>query len=140
MKNDYHTTIDIAVDWADLDLFGHVNNVVFFKYIQTARVNYSERIGLTSLNDNDMLSFMVASSQCQFKKPLLYPNHIQVSCRVDWIKNSSFQLSYQIKDIESLLIAEASDVLVVFNHTTKIKERMPDTIRRTIEKIEGVKF
>lgn len=140
MENSYQTKININVDWADLDLFGHVNNVVFFKYIQTARVNYCERIGLTSLNDNDMLSFMVASSQCQFKKPLIYPNQIQVSCKVDWIKNSSFQLSYQIIDSQSLLIAEATDVLVVFNHQAKTKESMPDAIRGTIEKIEHVKF
>ena len=131
----YNTVIKINIDWADLDLFGHVNNVVFFKYIQTARVNYCELIGLTSLDDADKLSFMVASSQCRFKKPLYYPGHIHVKVRVDWIKNSSFQLDYLILKNEEL-IAEGTDILVVFDHVNKTKMSMPDDMRARVAEIE----
>ncbi|MCE3258723.1 MAG: hypothetical protein K0S12_364, partial [Bacteroidetes bacterium] len=37
---DYKTEIKIQLDWSEMDLFGHVNNVAYFKYIQAARVNY----------------------------------------------------------------------------------------------------
>ncbi len=119
----------IKVDWADLDLFGHVNNVAFFKYIQSARVNYCESIGLTSLNDTDALSFMVASSQCNFKKPLIYPNDITVFLKVDWIKNTSFKICYFIQDKHEQLIAEAEDVLVVFNHRKKMKALISEELK-----------
>jgi acyl-CoA thioester hydrolase len=137
MKQHYNTKINIAIDWADLDLFGHVNNVTFFKYIQSARVNYCELIGLTALNNTDKLSFMVASSQCQFKKPLLYPNKIFVSCKTTWIKNSSFQLNYLITLEDGTLIAEAEDVLVVFNHQQKIKAMLNEEIRLRIKTIDA---
>lgn len=136
MSNLYYTHIKLKVDWADLDLFGHVNNVVFFKYIQSARVNYCELIGLTSLNNSDKLSFMVASSQCQFKKPLRYPDEIHVFCKVDWIKNSSFQLSYQIHNSENIVIAEAADILVVYNHLQHCSFKMPESVRETVQRIE----
>jgi acyl-CoA thioester hydrolase len=140
MNTEYKTKIDLRVDWADLDLFGHVNNVIFFRYIQAARVNYCEQIGLTSLNDPDKLSFMVASTQCQFKKPLFYPDRIAVLTKVDWMKNTSLQLSYQLVNTSSELVAEAADVLVVFDHHQKTKVPISDELRAKIEKIEGGKL
>lgn len=119
----------LRIDWADLDLFGHVNNVAFFKYIQATRVNYCDHIGLTSLNEPGKLSFMVASSQCQFKKPLLYPGHVSVFAKVDWIKNTSFQLSYQLFNDQKELVGEANDVLVVFDHHKKEKVSITDALR-----------
>src|SRR5687767_7748711 len=118
---DHLTEFSIRIDWADLDLFGHVNNVAFFRYIQASRVNYCEKIGLTSLNEHGRHSFMVASSQCQFKKPLTYPGDIKVYTKVDWVKNSSMQLSYTIHNNAGELVAEASDVIVVFDHTRQTK-------------------
>lgn len=119
MENSF--TLKLRIDWADLDLFGHVNNVAFFKYLQATRVSYCESIGLTSLNDADKLSFMVASSQCQFKKPLFYPGDVTVTATVEWIKNTSFQLSYKLFNDQKELVAEAADVLVVFDHHKKEK-------------------
>jgi acyl-CoA thioester hydrolase len=116
MDNTFNTKIVLKIDWADLDLFGHVNNVAFFKYVQAARVNYCEQIGLTSLLDTTKLSFMVVSSQCQFKNPLHYPGEITVSCKVEWIKNTSFQLLYLLHNANNVLVAEACDVLVVYKH------------------------
>jgi acyl-CoA thioester hydrolase len=131
----FNTRLTIKIDWADLDLFGHVNNVVFFKYIQSARVNYCELIGLTSLDERDKLSFMVASSQCQFKKPLHYPGEICVRVRVDWIKNTCFQLVYRLEK-NNELIAEAQDVIVVFNHLVKTKVLVSEGIRKAISERE----
>ena len=137
MMKDHPTEFSIRIDWADLDLFGHVNNVTFFRYIQASRVNYCEKIGLTSLNDGGADSFMVASSQCQFKKPLTYPGNIKVSAKVSWIKNSSLQLSYEIYNDAGDLVAEASDVIVVFDHNKKTKVTISPALRATIEGVEG---
>lgn len=123
---------EARVDWADLDLFGHVNNVVFFRYIQSARVNFCEQVGLTSLNNNDQLSFMVASSQCSFKKPLHYPGVVTIQTKCNWTKNSSFQLSYELYNADTL-IAEGEDVLVVFDHRKKEKVNIPHELRVLLE-------
>ncbi len=140
MEQNYNTPIDIKVDWADLDLFGHVNNVAFFKYIQAARINYCEMIGLTAVNDTEKLSFMVASSQCQFKKTILYPDTIKVFARVDWIKNTSFQLSYEIRNGKKEIVALGEDVLVIFDHHSKVKVPMTLYLRNKISEIEGKRF
>jgi len=135
LEKNFNTSYTIRIDWADLDLFGHVNNVVFFKYIQAARVNYCELIGLTSLDEADKLSFMVASSQCQFKKPLHYPGNILVHTRVDWVKNTSLQLCYRLEK-NGELIAEAQDVIVVFDHRQKTKALISEELRKRIAERE----
>src|SRR5688572_15448596 len=134
---EYNTVLSLRIDWADLDLFGHVNNVVFFRYIQAARVNYCEHIGLTSLNDNDQLSFMVASSQCHFKRPLKYPDSIEVATRAAWLKNTSLQLEYLIRNSEKEIVAEASDVIVVYDHHKKEKVVISEALRNVIREREG---
>lgn len=140
MDSVFKTKLTLRIDWSELDLFGHVNNVMFFKYIQAARVNYCEKIGLTSLSDATKSSFMVASSQCQFKKPLLYPGDITVYTKVDWIKNTSLQLSYSLVNSQNEKVAEASDVLVIYDHFKKTKIPVSLQLRSVIRALEGIEF
>src|SRR4051812_47935685 len=135
MQPGYHTQLKLTVDWADLDLFGHVNNVAFFRYVQSARVSYCESIGLTSLNAASKLSFMVASTQCAFKQPLHFPGTVTVFTKVNRINNTSVQLQYRIVNGAGELVAEAVDVLVVYDHFKKQKVGVPEEMRRTIREI-----
>lgn len=123
------TKLKLRIDWSDLDVFGHVNNVSFFKYIQAARVNYCESIGLTSLNEKDKWSFIVASTNCKFKKSLEFPGNIEVKSEVEWIKNSSFQLNHIIYNENGEIAAEASDVLLVYDYEFKIKVTISEDLR-----------
>ncbi len=43
------TNISLRIDWSELDVFGHVNNVAFNKYAQAARLNYVDTIGLNGI-------------------------------------------------------------------------------------------
>jgi acyl-CoA thioester hydrolase len=124
-------TIELRISWADLDLFGHVNNVAFFRYIQDARLAYCEELGLTSLNEAGKLSFMVASSCCRFKSPLHYPGMVTVLTRADWVKNTSIQLSYVLES-NGTVVAEGEDVLVIYDHHLKCKSPVPAEMREKL--------
>src|SRR3954462_12585710 len=87
---------EIKLDWSEMDLFGHINNVAYFKYVQAARVNYLELAGINTADPENKLSFAVAASSCQFKKPLYFPGNIVVKTKTDWIKNTSLQLTHVI--------------------------------------------
>lgn len=106
----------ITIDWADLDLFGHVNNVMFFKYMQASRLRFCENLGLTSLNERGKISFLVASSSCAFKRPLHYPGTVTVRTSASWVKNTSFCLKHVITDAGGEVAAEGEDVLVLFDY------------------------
>jgi len=140
MFSGYNTNIILKIDWSDLDLFGHVNNVAFFKYIQSARVNYCESIGLTTVNESGKPGFIVAAITCNFKTPLKYPGNVKVFTKTEWIKNSSLQLSHVLVDDKEQVVAEATDVLVIFDYEQKTKINVPADLRSQIEKIENKAF
>jgi acyl-CoA thioester hydrolase len=140
VHDEFNTSLVVRIDWADLDLFGHVNNVAFFRYVQAARVNYCDQVGLSSTDPSAAPGFMVASSTCDFKKPLKYPGEITVLTRVDWMKNTSFRLQYVIRDQAGDICGEAGDVIVVYDHSKGEKMAITSGLRETICAVEGHSF
>jgi len=135
MFEDYKTKITLTVDWADLDLFGHVNNVAFFRYIQAARVSYCDKIGLGSLNNTE-LGFIVASTHCDFKMPLNYPEQITVYTRVDSVGKTSFALSHIIGNSKQEIVAHGKDVLVVFDYTKGEKSLINEGLIKRMSSVD----
>jgi len=136
----YNTEIKIQLDWSEMDLFGHINNVAYFKYIQAARVNYCELAGINTYRPEQKLSFAVAASSCIFKKPLYYPGSIVVKTKVEWIKNSSLQLNHVILNQSGEVAAEGEDVIVLFDYDQNTKANVPSNVREKIVKIENRTF
>ncbi len=130
----------LRIDWSEMDLFGHVNNVAFMKYVQASRVNYWEAVGITALHQTTNIGPMLASTACQFKKPLFYPGTAAIQARVSFIKNTSFGIHHQIFDNEGNLAAEADDVMVLFDFNKNEKAPFPAHIRQVIEQLEGKQF
>jgi acyl-CoA thioester hydrolase len=112
--------LEIRIDWSELDYFGHVNNVSFFKYIQASRVNFWDIIGLTESHRNTNIGPLLASCKCDFKKPLYYPGNITVQAGVAFIGNTSFSLHHRIVDDANEIAAEAQDVMVMFVSKLKV--------------------
>ena len=127
-------TIDfeIKLDWSEMDLFGHINNVAYFKYIQAARVNYLESAGINTSNPDNKLSFAVAASSCEFKKPLFFPGKLAVKTKTEWIKNTSLKLNHIILNDKGEISAIADDVIVLFDYSNQSKVIISDDIRKLI--------
>lgn len=123
------TQITIRIDWSELDLFGHVNNVAFHKYAQTARLNYVETLGLMQFHKIQNIGFMVAETNCQFKKELLFPGNINIQTQIDFVKNTSFALQHTMTNDAGELVAIAKDVLVVYDFNKKEKCLIPEEIK-----------
>ena len=131
-KGELTTILTIPIDWAELDLFGHVNNVMFFKYMQASRLHFCEKIGLTSLNEKGKLSFMVASSRCDFKKPLYYPGKVTINTKAMWSKNTSFCQIHELLDDNQSVCSIGEDVLVLFDYTKNEKVVIAEELRRAM--------
>lgn len=120
------------IDWSEMDLFGHVNNVAYFKYIQSARVHFLTEIGINSSNPKDLKSFVVAECTCNYLQPLYYPDEIKIQTSVVWIKNSSFQLQHFIFNSGNVLCANGKDVVVLFDYLKNEKMLVSDDIRKIL--------
>lgn len=136
-EENYPIHLKLRIDWSDLDYFGHVNNVSFFKYIQAARVNYWDEIGLTQSHLETNIGPLLASCQCDFKQKLKYPGEVIIHSRVHFIKNTSFGIQHQLYNHHKELVATATDVLVMFNYNANQKTQVPGDLIDVIEKLEG---
>jgi acyl-CoA thioester hydrolase len=132
--------LQLRIDWSEMDLYGHVNNVSYFKYMQAARVNYWETLGLNTLFEEQKLGPILASSTCDFKRPLHYPGHIVISSGVESIGASSFTILHRIFNSANELAAEAKDVIVMFDFNKNVKMAVPDSIRTQMEEMEQRKL
>jgi len=126
------STLDLRIDWSEMDLFGHVNNVAFMKYVQAGRVNYWEKIGLTKMHAEKDHGPMLASTACTFLKPLHYPGTIKIETRLEFIKNTSFGLHHRILNEKNEIAAEAHDVVVLFDFKKNEKMEIPGEIRNAM--------
>lgn len=126
--DDYKVNFEIRIDWSEIDLFGHINNLAIMKYIQAARVHYLELTGLMQMQAELKKGPILASTSCQFRKPLFYPGMVMVYSKVESIKKTSFQLRHLIKNDENEVVSEALDVIVFYNFNTNIKEILPSEL------------
>jgi Predicted thioesterase len=138
--NEFSVKLELRIDWSEIDLFGHVNNLAILKYIQAARVNYLELINLMQMQTELKKGPILASTSCQFRQPLFYPGQVTICSKVDSIKNTSFQILHQLFNEKRELAAEAHDIIVFYDFVKNTKLSIPLEIRRKIEELENKDF
>lgn len=130
------TTLLLRIDWSELDAFGHVNNVMFYKYLQAARVMFWEQIGLYDQYKNDGIAPLLASATVDFKKTLMYPGNVTIQYTVAFIKNTSFGLEYILYNDNDEIVALGKDAMVLYDFNKNEKLSIPDVLRLSIEKYQ----
>ena len=138
--NDFPVKLPLRIDWSEMDLFGHVNNVAYFKYIQASRVNYWEVSGLAASFNEIKIGPILLSTSCKFIKPLHYPGNVIVAASIVFIKNTSFGIHHRILNEQNEIAAEAEDVIVTYDFNKNEKVKIPEHFRKAAEEIEGRKF
>jgi acyl-CoA thioester hydrolase len=136
----FKVKLPLRLDWSEMDLFGHINNVAYFKYIQASRVNYWELTGLAASFNETKTGPILLSTGCQFIKPLHYPGNIIVEARMEFMKNTSFGIHHRIVDESGAVAAEAHDVIVTFDFSRNEKVPISNAFRKAVEEIEKVSF
>ena len=134
--DNFKIKLELRIDWSEIDAFQHVNNLAILKYVQAARVNYLEKIGLMQLQAEKNIGPILASINCQFCKPLFYPGQVTIYSNIDLIKNSSFRIQHQTYNDNHELAAEAQDIIVFYDFINDIKLTLPAEIRTNIETLE----
>jgi acyl-CoA thioester hydrolase len=123
------STLNLRIDWSEMDLFGHVNNVAYFKYVQAGRVNFWEKSKLIDLFTHEQKGPILASTHMDFKKPLHYPGNIMVETQLESTGNTSFVLSHRILNEKNEMCAEAKDIVVMFDFKKNEKMKVPEEFK-----------
>lgn len=123
----------IRIDWSEIDLFGHVNNLAIMKYVQAARVKMLEKLHLMQLQSEQKKGPILASVECQFLKPLFYPGQVTIYSNIDLIKNTSFKIHHIIYNENNEVAAQADDIIVYYDFIKNKKLHIDDELRGRLE-------
>ena len=134
----YPIVIEVPVAWGEMDAFQHVNNVAYFRYFESARIAYSEEIGLHELKEQTGIGPILASTSCRYKLPLTYPDTISVGAKITSIEEDRFSMKYVVvSHSHKRIAAEGEGVVVMYDYRGKKKTAIPKEIRDRIEKMEN---
>jgi acyl-CoA thioester hydrolase len=131
----YPVVIEVPVAWGEMDSFGHVNNIVYFRYFESARMAYLAAIEFTGATGTGPI---LASTQCRFRMPLEYPDTVRVGARVTELGADRFTMHYRVVSMQHAAVAaEGTGLVVAYDYGTSSKIPVPDPVRRRIEELEG---
>lgn len=121
------------VAWGDMDALGHVNNAMYYRYIENARLAYLGALDLL----NERVSTVVSSNQCRYLKPVVFPDHLKVAARIEEIRNSAFRMHYLLwSEQQQSIVATSEAVIVCIDKNTLQKTEIPQYIREKIKTLE----
>lgn len=134
-RADYKIFYPITTRWMDNDFYGHVNNVTYYSWFDTAANKYLiEECGLDIAN-GEVIGFVV-NSGCQYLAPVAYPETIEAGLRVDKLGNSSVQYGLAIfKQGEPQVCAYGHFVHVFVDRRTQKPVPIPAAIRQELARI-----
>ena len=125
-------TTDIQMRFRDIDGMGHVNNAVYLSYVELARTQfYMHQADKRTLDEID---FILAHVEIDFESQATWGDQIQVAVWPSKIGNSSFTLSYEVKEKRSgRILARAKSVLVSYDYEKRKSKPIPDDFRSLLQ-------
>jgi acyl-CoA thioester hydrolase len=126
-----------AVVWGDMDSYQHVNNVVYFRYFENARLEYFRRMDWFELEKQIGVGPILAATSARFRKALTYPDTISIGAKVSEIGEDRFLFDYRIVSHQLAAIAtEGQGTIVTYDYKNQRKVPVPDVVRERIEALE----
>jgi acyl-CoA thioester hydrolase len=122
-----------------MDAMGHVNNAVYFRYVESGRIAYFKAVGATDVSANITEGPILADIQCSYIGQLHYPAQIDIGTRTAKIGTKSFTVEAGIfRDGEEAPVATSRAVVVWFNYEQQHTTEVPDDLRARILDLEVV--
>jgi acyl-CoA thioester hydrolase len=110
MHNNALSAEHIPIRWGDMDAMGHVNNTIYFRYMEQARVGWFERM-FGELSGGRDEGIVIVNASCNFLKPLVYPGTVEVKMLFGIASRSSVQSYYEMR-MNDTLYADAAAKIV----------------------------
>lgn len=134
-RADYKVFYPISTRWADNDIYGHVNNVTYYSYFDTAANRYLIEEGGLDISDGHIVGYVV-NSGCEYHAPIAYPDVIEAGIRVDRLGNSSVQYGIAIfREGEEDAAAHGHFVHVFVERAENRSVPIPQPLRAALERL-----
>ena len=131
----YPYTNSIEVIFRDVDSFGHVNNAVYFTYLETVRTKYFRE--LKTRSGVDAMDMIVAQATCNYKSPAYIDERLDISVAITRFGNKSFDCMYIINTDNGRKIASAKTIQVAYDYKTNTTVIVSETFKQAVIEFQG---
>ena len=133
----YPVTFSLRVAWGDMDAFQHVNNTVYFRYFESARIAYLEQLQLPDFMSGRGVGPILHSINCRFRRPVTYPDMVIVGVRVTHMGVDRFVMEHTLVSQQHRKIAAQGEALTVtYDYDQLCKAPLPRLVYERILALE----
>ena len=137
-----HTAYPISLEqdvlWGDMDAFGHVNNTVYFRYFEDARMAFFEACGMSEHKLATQVGPILASTQCDFRAPLSFPARIRIVTWAEQFKPKRFTMQYRVFSLATQqLVAEGTGLVVFYDYGQNRSCEIPASLVERIHSLQA---
>jgi acyl-CoA thioester hydrolase len=125
-------SIELPVQFRDIDVMGHVNHATYLQYMETARVELARSLG--QVTEGFRSGFILASARCEFKKPITDERRITVTVWVTRIGDRSWDLDYSIRGPRRVEYAAGRTTQVAYDYKTRSAVQISGRFKRKLAK------
>lgn len=132
-KQDFTQGMTMPVRWGDADIFGHVNNVQYIRYLESGRVAYCEEVLNLPLTADMKVGWLLADVQCAFLQQVHYPENLEVMTRISMIGSKSATVLAEIyREGDDTPVITSKGVMVWFDFEQQQTAPIPDAIKAKV--------
>jgi acyl-CoA thioester hydrolase len=121
----------IAIRWGDMDAMGHVNNTVYFRYMEQARISWFDAL-VPDAQAWKSTGIVIANASCNFKRAMTYPGTVEIRVYTEPPGGSSVATHYEML-IDGELYADGAAMVVFIDMQRQKAVRIPDGIRQKLQ-------
>ena len=141
LLKDFPVVVSLPVQWGEMDAFQHVNNTVYFRWYETARIAYTERLGLFESMRTTKIGPILASITCNYRKQITFPDTVHIGSRITRIGRTSMTMEHALVSSSNASIsADGTSAMVVFDYSLQKPVPVPDSVRQAIATLENRPF
>lgn len=131
----WHRGVTVPVAWGDMDAFRHVNNTVYLRWFETARIAFFQDLSLDKPVAASIVGPILASISVNFRRPVIFPDTIHTTARIKSVGRTSLVMEHRVTSTSTngALVADGEGVVVMVNYQTGKPVPVPDDMRRLLE-------
>ena len=134
--DDFPVVVKYPLSWGDMDIFGHVNSISYFKYFENANAVYLEKVGFWEIYHKNNIGGVIKELKCNYLNQLFYPDTIEIGARITQFLAEGVQFEYFITSGKSGLAAIGEAHFVFYDYNKKTPIKIPAKLKDTICKFD----
>jgi acyl-CoA thioester hydrolase len=135
-KTGFNFFTSVSTRWGDADMLGHINNVIFVRYLESGRLDYLDRVLGLKFKQPLAQGILVADMKVSYLSQAHHPTNFQVATRVSRIGNTSFDVLANIYSENGTAVVASKAVCVWFDFVQNQKQSVPLAARDAMFDLE----